>query len=109
MDLPQISPQIETPTLSITHKLKLIVTFVDDKKERKMALSFPMTVGTVPRVASPSINHDEGSIGFNSVHTRHELDQWFSTSDSNQGSGDNLPSYLDVLQEGNPPSPFLDT
>lgn len=109
LDLPQISPKIETSTLSITHKLKLIVTFVDDKKERKMALSFPMTVGTVPRVASSSINQDEGSIGFDSVHTRQELDQWFSTSDSIQRSSDNLPSYLDVLQEGNPPSPFLDT
>lgn len=112
LDLPQISPRIETPTLDISHKLKLIIRFVDETKERKMSLSFPISVGTVPTsVINNNYNisslhrFDECS---NEVHVRQELDQWFSTPDTLHHI-DNLPSYLDALQEGYPPSPFLDS
>lgn len=53
-----------------------------------MSLSFPLSIGTVPMEV---------------MTVRPQANQWLSTSTSEK-----LPSYLDVLKEGNPPSPFLE-
>lgn len=137
LDLPQISPTIDTSILKITHKLRLILKFVDSKKERNMSLSFPLSVGTVP-TASTAISNpldrrmitlsppgfgaaeelEEHNNNYRAVHVRQQLDQWLFAPDyddyigqqslSATCFGDSLPTYLDVLTEGNPPSPFIE-
>ncbi|KAI7897046.1 uncharacterized protein EV154DRAFT_115294 [Mucor mucedo] len=88
-NLPHISPYIDTSTLKIRHQLQVLIRF-NNKKEKQMSLSFPLTIGTVPMevmvtTVQPSPN------------------QWLAPV-----VHDELPTYLDVLTEGHPPSPFLE-
>lgn len=113
LDLPHISPHINTDILQISHKLRLIIKFKDSSKERNMSLSFPLTVGTVPKLRSSIDNEDQPRMSVYDVHVRQELDQWLLTPDEQYNTPffddcSKLPSYRDALREGNPPSPFLE-
>jgi hypothetical protein len=113
LDLPHISPQITTTILQITHKLRLIVKFKDSSKERNMSLSFPLTIGTVPKLRSSIDSQEQAQLPVGEVHVRQELDQWLLTPDDQYSMPffddyNKLPSYRDALREGNPPSPFLE-
>ncbi|KAI8979176.1 hypothetical protein BDF20DRAFT_868052 [Mycotypha africana] len=132
IDLPHISPNVDTRILQITHRLRLILTFKDSKIERNMSLSFPLVVGTVPVYVNsssggaaspdqhllswPTTIFDYRELnGSGGTHRRRELDEWLLTpTDQNYSFNDTdndwnkLPSYPDVLKEGNPPSPFLE-
>ena len=80
--------------------------FADQKKERKMSLSFPVFLGTAPMISNPTIQ--QHTLPQIQVHPVQEHDHLFQTPDA-FNHPDKLPSYTDVLREGNPPSPFLDT
>ncbi|KAI8378172.1 hypothetical protein EDC96DRAFT_493825 [Choanephora cucurbitarum] len=113
LDLPQISPHIQTDMLRIHHKLRLIVRFVDEEKERNMSLSFPITLGTVPKLRS-SIDSAERPLieESDTVHVRQGLDAWLFEGQEQFTASyfeayNKLPSYRDAIREGNPPSPFF--
>jgi hypothetical protein len=129
--MPQISPAIDTHILKISHKLRLILRFVDSKRERDMSLSFPLSVGTVPIgtttnsaanstaafmdniIVFPEVE-EEHSSNYQAVHVRQELDQWLLAPGQHHHHpqtllySDKLPTYIDALNEGNPPSPFTE-
>ncbi|KAG2234079.1 hypothetical protein INT48_006224 [Thamnidium elegans] len=118
LNLPQIAPTMKTPILQICHKLRLILKF-ENEQERNMSLSFPLSVGTVPGIQSVgSSNHDHTNAmmqedrhsNIEGLHVRQELDQWLLTPDHHHYTGyfDKLPSYMDAIEEGNPPSPFIE-
>lgn len=76
-----------------------------------MSLSFPLTVGTVPRVRSSMDRGDYRVMpeDIDAIHVRQELDQWLlAPSDQHYDEFNKLPSYKDVLREGYPPSPFIE-
>lgn len=77
-----------------------------------MSLSFPLTVGSIPNYRQTSLPEPR-QIENASIHIRQDLDHWLLTSDQyNLLYADDFnkpPSYREVLREGNPPSPFLDT
>lgn len=115
MNIPHISPSIETQLLQITHKLRLIVRFKNEIRERNMSLSFPLVIGTVPTTTTTTretnYSVDESPMHIEDVHVRQELDQWLLSTDQDELSyfdNNKLPSYHDVLLEGNPPSPFIE-
>lgn len=95
IDLPQISPPIHTHTLKISHRLKVLVKFRDETREKNMSLSFPLTVVTVPSMLT---NNRSVSV----THAQIEIDPW-----SHEQTHD-LPSYFQVIREGMPPSPFVE-
>lgn len=101
---------MKTQILQICHKLRLIVKFEGDQ-ERNMSLSFPLSVGTVPGIQSVG-NDDSNAMQQQEegLHVRQELDQWLLTPDHHHYTGyfDTLPSYMDAIEEGNPPSPFIE-
>ncbi|CAO3683002.1 unnamed protein product [Rhizopus stolonifer] len=94
-DLPHISPPIHTHTLKISHRLKVLVKFRDEIREKNMSLSFPLTVVTVP---SRLTNNRSVSV----THAQIEIDPW------NHEQTHDLPSYFQAIREGMPPSPFIE-
>ncbi|KAI9487552.1 MAG: hypothetical protein EXX96DRAFT_553733 [Benjaminiella poitrasii] len=108
LDLPHIAPQIQTGILQISHKLRLTIKFKDRAKERDMSLSFALNIGTIPEP------HSSSNRTVNIAHARQELDQWLIAPDQHHSPPyfeeefNKLPSYHDVIMEGNPPSPFLE-
>ncbi|GAA5802314.1 hypothetical protein HPULCUR_007778 [Helicostylum pulchrum] len=107
LDLPHIAPTMKTQILQICHKLRLILKF-EDEGERNMSLSFPLSVGTVPGLQS--VGNNNAMLQEEGLHVRQELDQWLLTPDHHYYTGyfDKLPSYMDAIEEGNPPSPFIE-
>ncbi|KAI8887535.1 hypothetical protein K501DRAFT_283309, partial [Backusella circina FSU 941] len=117
LDIPHISQMIESPTLKITHKLRLNIRFMDSTKERSMSLSFPLRICTTPRAESFTLNPERASVNnYLDTHvsptypdllllTSEESTQraQFSEDEYNK-----LPSYREALHEGAPPSPFLE-
>lgn len=85
LDLPHISPCIDTNILKISHQLQLLIQF---REEKSMSLSFPLSIGTVPMEV---------------IAVQPQSSQWIPSS-----LNDELPTYSDVLNEGNPPSPFIE-
>lgn len=86
----------------------------EDSKEKDMSLSFPLTIGTVPDMQSDSndqtniILQEQDSV--DPLCVRQGLDHWLLTPDHPQYTlhFDKLPSYMDAINEGNPPSPFIE-
>jgi hypothetical protein len=117
LDIPHISQMIESPTLKITHKLRLNIRFMDSTKERAMSLSFPLHICTVPKAESTAWNPERISVD-NYLERDVSLtypDLLLMTSEESaqraQFSEDEynkLPSYREALHEGAPPSPFLE-
>ncbi|KAI8391587.1 uncharacterized protein BYT42DRAFT_200539 [Radiomyces spectabilis] len=102
LDLPQLCPDINCKKLRISHKLRLLIHFANSEKERKMSLSFPLHIATVPSCApsAPVIVRTDESYRPNLLE--------YGTDDSDMEEIHKLPSYHDVLHEGAPPSPFLE-
>ncbi|ORX45090.1 hypothetical protein DM01DRAFT_1175400 [Hesseltinella vesiculosa] len=88
---PHFSQPIDIPSLSIQHKLRVLLHF--DGKEKKMALSFPLNFCTRPPEPQPRT---------------FILSRMSSLSLTSASSQCKLPTYLDVMNEGAPPSPFID-
>ena len=104
----------------------MIVHF-QDPEVRKMSLSFPIIIGTVPVnnngegipmptfVVPPQQRHEQDSGEWNHGN---DGDDWLDiiSADQTQRSADNnydhlpekLPSYYEVLHEGAPPAAFID-
>ncbi|CAO3645105.1 unnamed protein product [Cunninghamella blakesleeana] len=89
IDTHRVSLPVNTNSLTIEHKLRLVVQF--SGKIKRMALSFPVEFSTIPPT--------------NTTQPR------LLTPDSIDTTTDDLvlcklPSYHDVMTEGAPPSPF---
>lgn len=99
LNSPQVAQDIDMETLKISHRLRMIVHF-EDCSMRKMSLSFPLEVITVPQSAR----------GPGRPRTMLDLVSYSGGDDEDQGDtfNDGLPSYRDVLHEGPPPAAFFD-
>lgn len=94
---PQTAPDLNTQVLQVSHKVRIVIYFVNNLA-RRMSLSFPIKVGTVP----PS----DGSTAVLDGSTARQAHIRFTEEDASLY--DKLPSYHDVLREGPPPAAFLD-
>ncbi|KAI9260655.1 hypothetical protein BDA99DRAFT_560722 [Phascolomyces articulosus] len=131
---PHIAQDIDTFSLKITHKIRVIVHF-RNPEIRKMSLSFPVIIGTVPvnhgggmtlptivvqqqQLLEEQLHQQGGEIPDAWDHSAND-DDWIhiiSNADQTQRSRDNnydhlpekLPSYYEVLHEGAPPAAFID-
>ncbi|KAI8071662.1 hypothetical protein BC940DRAFT_365172 [Gongronella butleri] len=91
-DQPQFSQPIHITSLQIQHKLRILIYFAG--KEKKMALSFPVIFCTTAPVTTAQpffLSHMSSSLSLSSINNNSKL-----------------PTYLDVMKEGAPPSPFGD-
>lgn len=91
LESPLVSQDVDTLTLQISHKLRIFVFFVNNL-ERRMSLSFPIQISTVPiseLACAPPHLCDPLHLNENVID-------------------ETLPSYWDVLHEGSPPAAFLD-
>ncbi|CDS03520.1 hypothetical protein LRAMOSA00922 [Lichtheimia ramosa] len=120
---PYIAQDVDTLSLKITHKMRIIVYFADPQV-RRMSLSFPLTIGTIPSPYGESTNGIRYSVNEDILGEMEDDDDndWISmiAADSNyhrhrdsgsamdDGIMEKLPTYYDVLHEGPPPAAFLD-
>ncbi|KAI8086728.1 uncharacterized protein BX664DRAFT_336624 [Halteromyces radiatus] len=104
---PQLVPPVNTTSLIITHKLRLAVYF--EGKEKKMTLSFPIVFCSIPPSSPAPVQPTQ--IPMSSLHS--SMTMMLYHGDTNTTPHDfvtecKLPSYLDAMFEGTPPSPFLE-
>lgn len=120
---PYIAQGVDTLSLKITHKMRIIVYFADPQV-RRMSLSFPLTIGTIPSPYGEPTNGIRYSVNEDILGEMEDDDDndWISmiAADSNyhrhrdsgsamdDGIMEKLPTYYDVLHEGPPPAAFLD-
>lgn len=97
---PQTVQDVDTQALKITHKVRMVVYFVNNVA-RRMSLSFPVKVGTVP----PSDGRWSSIAVLEGSAVRQAQ---FRNTQEDAPLYDKLPSYHDVLREGPPPAAFLD-
>ena len=103
----------EIENLNTKNKTRERRNVVDEEKERNMSLSFPITLGTVPKLRS-SIDSAERPLieESDTVHVRQGLDAWLFEGQEQFTASyfeayNKLPSYRDAIREGNPPSQFF--
>ncbi|ORY94550.1 hypothetical protein BCR43DRAFT_525743 [Syncephalastrum racemosum] len=99
LDSPQVAQDIDAMSLKISHRLRMIVHF-EDRSMRKMSLSFPLEVITVPQSGRGP--------GRMSTLLDQVVYNGTDEEDEENGPNDGLPSYRDVLHEGPPPAAFFD-
>ncbi|KAI8149339.1 hypothetical protein BJV82DRAFT_587637 [Fennellomyces sp. T-0311] len=119
IDSPHIGQDVDTHSLKITHKIRVIVHFANDQV-RKMSLSFPVVIGTVPinsgGVTIPAVvqqdmyewehgNDDDWIDIIGADQTQRYSD---NNGDDHLRGFEKLPTYYEVLHEGAPPAAFID-
>ncbi|KAI9493797.1 hypothetical protein BDB00DRAFT_354920 [Zychaea mexicana] len=132
IDSLHVAQDVDTLSLKITHKIRVIVHF-RNPEVRKMSLSFPIVIGTVPvnhgNATMPTTttlvaqehpadwdygyyyNDDDDDDWIDIVgadQTQRSSDYHNSNDTSNNRLPEKLPTYYDVLHEGAPPAAFID-
>ncbi|CAO3589626.1 unnamed protein product [Absidia cylindrospora] len=119
---PQLVPPVNTVSLQVTHKLRLAVYF--QGKEKKMTLSFPIVFCTIPPTTptAPPTQFSMTSLPPSLLMRMYNSNNYImdtttdgsydertdNIADTESPNACRLPSYLDVMSEGPPPSPFLE-